>query len=420
MQRLSSLRLIDPAVGSGGGLKNEQQKATRNMTLKILVVDDEPDMELLVRQRFRKQVRDEVYSFVFARNGAEAIKQFELDPETELVLTDINMPVMDGLTLLAKLLQLNPNIQPVVVSAYGDMKNIRAAMNRGAFDFLTKPIDFEDFEITINNAMQQVRMLKEADQNRHELACVQRELSIAHSIQQSLLPHGFPPFAGSEALDVAATMQPARDVGGDFYDYFLLDSERLGVVIGDVSGKGVPAAIFMAMTRTALKAVALRGAPPGECLREVNTFLCRENHADLFVTVFYGILNFRTGEFLHSNGGHNPPCLLTSSGGQATLGTEMSGTMLGVFEGECYATCRTSLRAGDTLFLYTDGVTEAMDQEGKMFELSRLQACLQRSNTLSATDLIQGVLTAVQEFSAGAAQSDDITALTVRFLGGAP
>jgi sigma-B regulation protein RsbU (phosphoserine phosphatase) len=102
------------------------------------------------------------------------------------------MPVMDGLTLLVKLLKLNPNIQPVVVSAYGDMKNIRAAMNRGAFDFLIKPIDFEDFEITISNALQQLRMLKEADQNRYDLACVQRELRIAHLIQQSLLPHGFP------------------------------------------------------------------------------------------------------------------------------------------------------------------------------------------------------------------------------------
>src|ERR1700733_8552765 len=125
---------------------------TANMTVKILVVDDEPDLESLVRQRFRKQVRDKVYAFAFAQNGAEAIKQIENDPETELVLTDINMPVMDGLTLLIKLLELNPIIQPVVVSAYSDMKNIRTAMNRGAFDFLTKPIDFEDFEITITNA----------------------------------------------------------------------------------------------------------------------------------------------------------------------------------------------------------------------------------------------------------------------------
>ena len=112
------------------------------MTVKILVVDDEPDLESLVRQRFRKQVRDKVYAFAFAQNGAEAIQQIENDPETELVLTDINMPVMDGLTLLVKLLELNPIIQPVVVSAYSDMKNIRTAMNRGAFDFLTKPIDF--------------------------------------------------------------------------------------------------------------------------------------------------------------------------------------------------------------------------------------------------------------------------------------
>lgn len=390
------------------------------MTVKILVVDDEPDIEVLVRQRFRKQVRDKVYSFAFAQNGAEAIKHFETDPNTELVLTDINMPVMDGLTLLVKLLDLNPNIQSVVVSAYGDMKNIRTAMNRGAFDFLTKPIDFEDFEITINNALRQLRMLKEADQNRQQLARVQRELSIARLIQQSMLPHGLRPSPGSERLDIAATMQPARNVGGDFYDYFLIDPERLGVVIGDVSGKGVPAAIFMAVTRTALKAVALRGEPPGDCLHEVNAFLCRENQAELFVTIFYGILNFRTGEFLYSNGGHNPPYRLAPGGQAATLATESSGTILGLFDGESYATCQTLLQSGDALVLYTDGVTEAADLQGKMLGAQRLQAFLQRSGTLPTADLIRGVLTVVQEFVAGAPQSDDVTALAVRYQGGAP
>jgi phosphoserine phosphatase RsbU/P len=397
-----------------------QPRTTVRMTVKILVVDDEPDLEVLFRQRFRTQVRDKVYSFAFAQNGAEAIKHFEIDPETELVLTDINMPVMDGLTLLVKLLELNPNIQPVVLSAYGDMVNIRRAMNRGAFDFLTKPIDFEDVEITINNALQQLRMLKEADQNRRQLAGVHRELSIARSIQQSLLPHGLPPFPGSENLDIAATMQPARNVGGDFYDYFLIDSERLGVAIGDVSGKGVPAAIFMAMTRTALKAVALRGEPPGDCLREVNALLCRENRAEMFVTIFYGILNFRTGELLYSNGGHNPPYLLTPCGQAAELATELSGTILGMFDSESYATGKTLLRSGDALVLYTDGVTEAADSQGKMLGSQRLEAFLQRSSTLSTVDLIQGVLTAVQEFVADAPQSDDITAMAVRYLGIAP
>ena len=319
-----------------------------------------------------------------------------------------------------KLLELNPIIQPVVVSAYSDMKNIRTAMNRGAFDFLTKPIDFEDFEITINNALNQLRRLKEADQNRDQLASVQRELTVARSIQQSMLPHEFLPFAGSAALDVAATMLPARNVGGDFYDYFQLDADRFGFVIGDVSGKGVPAALFMAMSRTVLKAVALRGQPPGECLREVNAFLCGENHAGLFVTVFYGILNFRTGEFQHSNGGHNPPYVLPAGGELTALDTEMSGTVLGMLDDADYPTCQTQLLAGDALFLYTDGVTEATDPQGKMFGVERLEDLLQQSHAHAADDLVQGVLTAVQQFAAGAAQSDDITAVAVRYLGGPP
>jgi sigma-B regulation protein RsbU (phosphoserine phosphatase) len=387
------------------------------MAVKILIADDEPDLEVLVRQRFRKQIRDKEYVFVFAGNGVEALDRFQSDPEIELVLTDINMPVMDGLTLLAKLVEHNPLIQPVIVSAYGDLHNIRTAMNRGAFDFLTKPIDFQDFETTLTKTLQQVRLLKEGEQNRVQLAMLQRELSVAHMIQQSMLPQDSPQVPGSAALDVSATMLPARNVGGDFYDYFLLDADRLGLVIGDVSGKGISAAMFMAMSRTALKAVALRRAPPGECLQEVNDFLCQENHTEMFVTVFYGVLNLRTGEFQYSNGGHNPPYLLTQGGAPAVLDVDAGGSVLGMFQGQLFTTGQTVLRPGDGLFLYTDGVTEAMDRGQQQFDLQRLSAFLQRSNTQSAADLVHGVVAAVHEFTAGATQSDDLTALVVRYLG---
>jgi YesN/AraC family two-component response regulator len=127
------------------------------MPAKILVVDDEPDLELLIRQKFRRQIRDKEFEFVFARNGVEALKRLHTDPQIDLVLADINMPEMDGLTLLEKLDDLNPVLRAVIISAYGDMANIRAAMNRGAYDFITKPIDFQDLEITINRTLHHVQ-----------------------------------------------------------------------------------------------------------------------------------------------------------------------------------------------------------------------------------------------------------------------
>src|SRR5438105_1231229 len=129
------------------------------VTVKILIADDEPDLELLIRQRFRKEIRDKLYEFVFARDGTEALEKLKQDPEILLVLSDINMPNMDGLTLVGKIKEENPLIQPVIVSAYGDMINIRTAMNRGAFDFLTKPIDFQDFEITLTKTMHQAELM---------------------------------------------------------------------------------------------------------------------------------------------------------------------------------------------------------------------------------------------------------------------
>src|SRR5262245_43186920 len=148
------------------------------MAVKILVVDDEPDLELLVRQKFRKQIRAEEYEFAFARNGVEALQKLGAEPDIELVLTDINMPEMDGLALLTKIGELALLVKSVIVSAYGDMPNIRTAMNRGAADFLTKPIDFSDLEITINKTVQQVQDLRQAAQDHDALLALQRELDI--------------------------------------------------------------------------------------------------------------------------------------------------------------------------------------------------------------------------------------------------
>ncbi len=384
------------------------------MTAKILIADDEPDLELLVRQRFRRQIRELTYDFQFAQNGAEALEKVKGDPEISVVLTDINMPVMDGLTLLPKLHEHNPLIQPVVVSAYSDMVNIRTAMNRGAFDFLTKPINFEDFEATITKTLQQASTLRQAADNVASLTALQQELNVARTIQQSMVPRVFPPFPDRPELDVYATMLPARNVGGDYYDYFLVDHNRLGVVIGDVSGKGVPAALFMAICRTLLRSVALRGAAPGDCLREINDTLSNDNAQTMFITLFYGLLDLTTGRLEYSNGGHNPPYVLSPSGAvRAVPSTE--DTMLGVMDALEYNTREIALLPGDLLFLYTDGITEAMDPQSRMFTDRRLETLLTASAGATAEATIRAAVGAVREFAAGAPQSDDVTAVALRY-----
>ena len=175
---------------------------------KILVVDDEPDLEHLVRQRMRREIRSGQYSFMFAQNGVEALEVLSEEQDVDMVLSDINMPRMDGLTLLEQIPKVDPNIRSVIVSAYGDMKNIRTAMNRGAFDFITKPIDFEDMKVTIQRTLRHLELWREALESRDKLVALQNELSVANKMQQSILPTSFPTGQGFE---IFGGMEPARD-----------------------------------------------------------------------------------------------------------------------------------------------------------------------------------------------------------------
>jgi sigma-B regulation protein RsbU (phosphoserine phosphatase) len=384
--------------------------------VKIMVVDDEIDLEPLIRQKFRRQIRDGIYDFVFAHNGLEALTRLIEFPEIGIILSDINMPEMDGLTLLMKLKELkNPGLKTVIVSAYGDMENIRTAMNRGAFDFLTKPISFDDLEITINKTMEEIIQVRRSMEEHDQLIYIQQDLQTAHEIQQAILPKVFPPFPARTDFDIYAAMNAAREVGGDFFDFFMIDNDRLGFVIGDVSGKGVPAAIFMAVSRTLIRATGLKAIPTAECIHYVNNLLCNESVSCMFVTVFYGILNTATGELEYVNAGHNPPYMLTGDG---LSKVEMTGgTILGCIENFSYKSNKVMLAPGDRIFLYTDGVTEAFNKHDEAYGDKRLEMYLQRNIGSSLEDLVKGVVKEVNEHSTGVPQSDDITLLSISYNG---
>ncbi len=242
---------------------------------------------------------------------------------------------------------------------------------------------------------------------------MESELKIAHALQGAILPKTLP---DSPSFSGQALMTPAREMGGDFYDFFTLDDGRLSVVMADVSGKGVPAAFFMAIARTVMRAAAARHPDPGPCLEEVNDAICEQNPQDLFVTLFYGILDPKTGEFVYANAGHNPPFVVKRPG--EVLALPMTGGMaVGVMPGLPYSEDKTTLAPGDTMFLYTDGITEAMNVDEEEFTEARLEAVLADGHALPVDAVLTNVTSAVVEFVAGAEQSDDITCIVLRYDG---
>ena len=244
---------------------------------------------------------------------------------------------------------------------------------------------------------------------RDRLRRLTRELDVAARIQAQCLPRAFP---REEGIAFAAAMRPMREVGGDFYDAFRLPDGRIGMVVGDVSDKGMGAALFMAIARTVVRSTAMSTPDPGDCVRRVNAYLCEDNAEMLFVTLIYAVLDPATGEMTLCNAGHNPPAAIAASGAVRLLQTAPQPA-LGVVEDAVYASTRTRLAPGSRLFLYTDGVTEAMTADGVAFGEARLLETLSELSRADAEAMVQHVLTAVESFVEGAAPSDDITCMAL-------
>ena len=379
-------------------------------TYKILVVDDEPDLEPLILQRMRRDIRARRYEFVFAHNGVEALERLNADDDIDMVLSDINMPQMDGLTLLSQIPDVNPNIRSVIISAYGDMKNIRTAMNRGAFDFVTKPLDFSDLRVTIERTLQHLMEWREALSSRDQLVALQNELDVASKMQQSILPTNFPEAPAYQAF---AHMAPARNVGGDFFDILPLENGRIGFAIADVSDKGVPAALFMMSSRTLLKGAAIGAEHPGEVLREVNSLLFDDNETSMFVTVLYAVYDTAGGEFTYASGGHDAP-LVVHADGSSTLLPLTGGVVLGIVPDFPFQQHTVTIAPGDTVILYTDGVTEAMNSEREEFGIERLRQVFAASPPADSQEANRTVFDAVSSFAGDTPQSDDVTCVTLQ------
>ena len=245
---------------------------------------------------------------------------------------------------------------------------------------------------------------------------IESELQIAHDIQMGILPKMFPPFPERDEFDLYAILEPAKEVGGDFYDFFFIDDQRLCFVVGDVSGKGVPASLFMAVSKTLIKMEATRAIPPEEVMNRVNRNLSLDNPSLMFVTLFLGFLNVQTGELEYCLGGHDPPYIIRTSGDIELLDLT-DGVMLGVDKDFLYESRKTVIHKGETIFLYTDGVTEAMNPDDKLFTEQRLEKTLAHWKEKDATTMINSVRETIEDFSEGTPQYDDITMLALKFYG---
>ena len=261
--------------------------------------------------------------------------------------------------------------------------------------------------------------MKKIEQKHREKAERERitnDLHMANQIQTSVLPHDFPPFPEKKEFELYAMMKPAREVGGDFYDFFLVDDDHLCLVIADVSGKGIPASLFMMNSKVLIKSFASGDNTPAEVLEKVNKEICENNQMEMFVTVWLGILELSTGKMVAANAGHEYP-VIGHAGGEFEIIKDRHGFVVGGMEGVKYKDYELQLMPGDKLFVYTDGVPEATNAKNELFGVDRMLEALNADKHAPVEEMLRNVRKAVSEFAAGAEQFDDLTMLAMEYTG---
>jgi sigma-B regulation protein RsbU (phosphoserine phosphatase) len=376
----------------------------------ILAVDDTPENLDVV-----KGILAGNYVVKVAINGQMALKIAEKKPP-DLVLLDVMMPGMDGYEVCRRLKE-NPKTKDVPViflTAMDQTKDEAQGFELGAADYINKPVNPPLLEARVRTHLALKESMDELQKAyriiKGQKDRMEEELNIGRDIQMSMLPVEFPAFPEREDFGIHALLKPAREVGGDFYDFFFINQDELCMVVGDVSGKGVPAALFMAVTKTMIKSRAMDDPSPASIITRVNDEMSRDNPSSMFVTLFIAICNLSSGEVRFTNAGHNPPYVRRLSAGLDTL-DERHGPIIGAMDGLAYKEGLCRLGKGDQLLVFTDGITEAMNLRGDLYSESRLESFLSDHPHPSVEETIAGTLEAVEGFAAGADQADDITLL---------
>lgn len=347
-----------------------------------------------------------------------------LFPEAELLAEIRRLSLTGAIMALVGIMFLTMAVIVIARSITAPLQVLAratTAIAQGDFDVELPPVRSQDeagalttaFGVMKSSLKEYIKRLMETTVANERIVS---ELIIAHDIQMALLPKTFPPFPDRREFDIYAMIEPAKEVGGDFYDFFFVDDTHFWFVIADVSGKGVPAALFMAVSMTLIKSTARYGLPPEEILFRVNNELAHENDSCMFVTTFLGVLDTESGEVLYANGGHNPPLHLKREGGVAWL--PISGSlMVGAMEKAPYRRERLLLEPGDSLFLYTDGVNEAMNAQEEAFSNDRLERNLLALQGTGTKEVVSGITGNVRAFTGDTPQSDDITIMMIQYRG---
>jgi sigma-B regulation protein RsbU (phosphoserine phosphatase) len=373
---------------------------------RVLVVDDvKANVDVLV-QALRND-----HKLSVALDGESALRSVEKNPP-DLVLLDIVMPGIDGYEVCRRL-RATPSTRDIPVMFLSSLEEVRSktlGFEVGGNDYLTKPFEILEVKARVRSLL---KAKAYSDAVKEKMAA---ELAIAREIQLGILPANVAACVAGTDLDVCASLEPAREVGGDLYEVLRLDDGRLLVAVGDVSGKGIPAALFMAVTTTLLRTMARQYRKPEEIVLHVNDALAVQNPHGMFVTLLCLIVDPATGIVTCANAGHPPPVLVRpGSAPCVTLGP--TAMVSGIMAGMDVGSETIQLQPGDTLVLYTDGVTEAFNAEHTMFEEARLLGCIGGAAGQPAAGTVSTILDAVRRHAADCPPSDDLTIVAVRRAG---
>ena len=368
---------------------------------RALIIDDDPTTRELFRSVFSGLGGNFDSDCAFAASDNDALHIIRSGADFDIAFIAIDRDPISGMSLFHQINDRTFRVPRVALTSGADLTLIRSAMNQGAVDFLVKPISTDDFSTTLERVLETVERRRQNWNDRAEFSALKKEVDIAADIQQKILPTEFPAVPGYE---FAARMRPAKSMGGDFYDIFALPDGRTGIVVADVSGKGVPAAFYMAVARTLIRSVAMTpGVSPSDCLYQVNDLLCAHHISGMFVSVFYAIIDPDRSVVHFANGGHQLPF----KGGLNHRPDELAGghgVVLGIMPDMEYDEETVVLEPEDYLFVYTDGASEAFNKNREPLGEDGLAEALSHITDSGAEDIIEHVNAIIDSFVGNADQ----------------
>ena len=376
----------------------------------VVVVDDDiTNLKMAGRILSKNNMR------VTALKSGMALLDYIKTNKPDLILLDIKMPGLDGFETMRRLQeQMNPSEKiPVIFLTADDSQDAEThGLALGAMDFIKKPFIPDVLVLRVRHTIDLVRLQHDLEQENER---IRSELAMASRIQSAMLPGIFPAFPERKEFDIYASMDPVRGVGGDFFDFFFIDRDHLCLLIADVSGKGIPAALFMMASKIILADNAKSGKSPAQILQDTNEAICANNPEEMFVTVWLGILDISTGLLTTANAGHEYPALMHADG-QFELFRDRHGLVVGGMPGVKYHEHSLQMYPGSKLFVYTDGVPEATDAENALFGTTRMLEALNAHANESPKQILHGVRQAVNEFVSDMEQFDDLTMMCLEFM----